>query len=169
MMHFLRLVHILGGVFWVGSAIFMAAFLGPTVRAIGPAGGQVMQQLAQVRKLPAYMMGSMAATLLSGIALYWRASGGFSNSWPASGPGKTFGLGAVFAIVGATVGVVVSMPAARRLGALAATIAKTGAPPAPDQMAEMQRLQGRMATAAQIAAFLLVLATAAMAVARYVA
>ena len=75
----------------------------------------------------------------------------------------------MFAIVGATVGVVVSMPAARRLGALAATIAKAGGPPAPDQRAEMQRLQGRMATAAQIVAFLLVLATAAMAVARYVA
>ena len=169
MMHFLRLVHILGGVFWVGSAIFMAAFLGPTVRAIGPAGGQVMQQLAQVRKLPMYMMGSMAATLLSGIALYWLASGGFSNSWPASGPGTTFGLGAVFAILGATIGVAVSMPAARRLGVLGATIAKSGGPPSAEQVAELQRLQGRMATATQIVAILLVLATAAMAVARYVA
>ena len=169
MMHFLRLVHVLAGVFWVGSAIFMAAFIAPTVRAIGPAGGQVMQHLAQVRKVPVYMMTSMALTLLSGLALYWRASGGFSNAWPGSGPGMTFGVGAVFAILAATLGLTVGMPTAKRLGALGGTIAKGGAPPSSEQMAEMQRLQGRMSAVSALGAVLLVLATAAMAVARYVA
>jgi hypothetical protein len=169
MIHFLRLVHILGGVFWVGSAVFMAAFLAPTVRAIGPAGGQVMQQLAQVRKLPIYMMSAMALTLLSGITLYWRASGGFTNTWPSSGAGITYGIGGVLALLGATIGVTVSMPSARRLGVIAATAAKSGGPPSSDQMAEIQRLQGRMTTASQYVAVLLMLATAAMAVARYVA
>ena len=169
MIHFLRLVHVLGGVFWVGSALFMAAFIAPTVRAIGPAGGQVMQQLAQVRKVPLYMMTSMALTLLSGIALYWRAAAGFSNDWMASGPGITFGFGAVCAILAAALGVAVGMPTARRLGGLAASMAKAGSPPSPEQMAEMQRLQGRMSTTGALGAGLLVLSTAAMAVARYVA
>jgi hypothetical protein len=114
-------------------------------------------------------MSSMALTLLSGIALYWRASGGFSNAWPGSGPGITFGLGGVFALLAATLGLTVAMPAARRLGALGGAIAKAGAPPSAEQMAEMQRLQGRMSTAGALGAALLVLATAAMAVARYVA
>ena len=169
MIHFLRLVHVLAGVFWVGSAIFMAAFIAPTVRAIGPAGGQVMQQLGQVRKVPLYMMSSMALTLLSGIDLYRRASGNFSNGWAGSGPGMTFGLGGIFAILAAIVGLTMGMPTARRLGALGASIAKSGGPPSAEQIAEMQRLQGRMTTAGALGAGLLVLATAAMAVARYVA
>ncbi len=169
MIHFLRLVHVLAGVFWVGSALFMAAFIVPTVRAIGPAGGQVMQQLGQVRKVPVYMMSSMALTLLSGIALYWRAAGGFGNGWAGSGPGITFGVGGVLAILAAALGLTMGMPTARRLGALAGSIAKSGAPPSAEQMAEMQRLQGRMSTVGALGAGLLVLATAAMAVARYVA
>ena len=168
MMHFLRLVHVLAGVFWVGAAVLMAMFIVPTVRAIGPAGGQVMQQLAQVRKLPVYMMSSMALTLLSGIALYWSASGGFTNSWPGSGPGITFGVGGVFAILAATLGVTVGMPTAKRVGLLAGAIAKAGGPPSAEQAAEMQRLQGRMSKVSTLGAVLLLLATAAMAVARYV-
>ncbi|HEX6049073.1 MAG TPA: hypothetical protein VFZ21_07390, partial [Gemmatimonadaceae bacterium] len=126
------------------------------------------QQLAQVRKVPVYMMSSMALTLLSGIALYWRAAGSFGNGWAGSGTGITFGLGGVCAILAATIGLTMGMPTARRLGGLAASIAKSGAPPSAEQIAEMQRLQGRMSTAGTLGAVLLVLATAAMAVARYV-
>ena len=168
MMHFLRLVHILAGVFWVGTAVFTAAFLAPSIRAIGPAGGQVMQQLAQVRKLPRYLMTAMALTILSGFAMYWRASGGFTNTWAASGPGKTFGLGAVLALLAASIGFSIGMPAAKRLGEISGTVAKSGGPPSPEQTAEMQRLQKRMATGTSLGSILLVLATAAMAVARYV-
>ena len=169
MMHFLRLVHILAGVFWVGTAVFTAVFLAPTLRAIGPAGGQVMQQLAQVRKLPRYLMTAMALTILSGFAMYWRASDGFSNGWAGSGSGMTFGIGGVLAILAASIGFSIGMPAAKRLGALAGTVAKSGGPPSADQAAEMQRLQGQMAKATALGSVLLVLATAAMAVARYVA
>src|SRR5215216_3416309 len=103
----LRLLHILGGVFWAGTAIFTAVFLIPSIRALGPGGGPVMQQIAQVRKLPLYFMGSGVITVLSGIGLYWRASGGFSNAWMRSGPGTTFGVGAVFALVAMFIGIFV--------------------------------------------------------------
>jgi len=46
-----RLIHIVSGVFWVGGAIFIAMFLLPTLRSVGPAGGPVMSYLVQVRKL----------------------------------------------------------------------------------------------------------------------
>ena len=38
----LRVLHIVGGVFWVGTAVFIAAFLGPSLRAAGPAGGWLL-------------------------------------------------------------------------------------------------------------------------------
>jgi uncharacterized RDD family membrane protein YckC len=43
-----------------------------------------------------------------------------------------------------------------------------GRPPSPDEAAAIQRLQARLASAALVVAVLLLLATAAMALARYV-
>jgi uncharacterized membrane protein len=164
----LRLIHILAGVFWAGTAIFTAVFLIPSIRALGPGGGPVMQQIAQVRKLPLYFMGAGILSVLSGIGLYSKASGGFSNAWMHSGPGATFGIGAVFALAAMIVGMAVASPSAKRASALAATIHGAGRPPSPEQMAEMQRLQARMGKASTLGAVLLVLATAAMAIARYI-
>ncbi|MBA3672180.1 MAG: hypothetical protein H0W68_09190 [Gemmatimonadaceae bacterium] len=44
----LRLVHILSGVFWAGSAIFNDRFVAPTIRALGADSGKVMRELAQL-------------------------------------------------------------------------------------------------------------------------
>ena len=41
-MHVLRIAHIVTGAFWVGTVIFLAAFLLPSLRAAGPAAGPVM-------------------------------------------------------------------------------------------------------------------------------
>ena len=34
-----RIVHIVSGIFWVGSAFFVSVFLEPTIEAVGPARG----------------------------------------------------------------------------------------------------------------------------------
>jgi uncharacterized membrane protein len=163
-----RLIHILAGVFWVGAAVFTAAFLIPSIRAVGPAGGPVMQQIGQVRKVPMYLMGAGILTVLSGIGLYSRASGGFTNAWMRSGPGATFGIGGAFAVAALIIGLSMAMPAAKRASAIAASIAAAGGPPAPEQAAEMQRLQAKAGKASAFASVLLVCATAAMAIARYI-
>jgi hypothetical protein len=62
----------------------------------------------------------------------------------------------------------INMPAGRRMGAIGAAAAKRGGPPTPEEAAEMQRLQGRMSVASQIVTVLLLLATGAMAIARYI-
>jgi uncharacterized membrane protein len=166
--HLLRAVHILVGAFWVGTILFMAAFLVPSVRAAGPAGGAVMQQLVQARRLPRWLLTAAILTIVSGIALYWVDSSGFRSAWLGSGPGRVFGLGGTLAILAAILGVAVNFPTARRLTALAARVQGSGRPPAPDEAAEMKRLQGRLGRATMVAAALLALATLAMAVARYV-
>jgi uncharacterized membrane protein len=166
--HLMRVIHILVGVFWVGTVLFIAAFLGPSVRGAGPAGGGVMQQLVQVRRLPLWLMGAAIVTIVSGLGLYWLDSSGFRSAWLGSGPGRVFGLGGAFAILAMIVGMAVNTPTGRRLEALSARIQGSGRPPAPEEAAEMQRLQIRLARATIAVAVLLVLATAAMAVARYV-
>ncbi|HUQ83787.1 MAG TPA: hypothetical protein VM076_21735 [Gemmatimonadaceae bacterium] len=163
-----RLIHILAGAFWVGTAIFTVLFLLPTVRALGPGAGPVMQQMTQVRKLPLWFLGASVLTVLSGIGLYSRASGGFSNQWMHSGPGRTFGIGAAFAILAVIVGMGVTSPTAKRVAALGQSMASAGKPPTPDQQAEMGRLQAKLGKASVLATALVVCATIAMAVARYI-
>lgn len=167
MIFLFRLIHILAGAFWVGAALFTAWFLMPSVRALGPAGGPIMQQIGQVRRVPLYIMGAMILTILSGIALYWRDSNGFNGAWMRSGTGTVFAAGGVLGIVVAALGMAVITPAAKRMGELAGSM-HGGGPPSPDQKAEMESLQRRMTTTTKIASVLLLLATAAMAVARYV-
>ncbi|MEO8294664.1 MAG: hypothetical protein ABI613_04035 [Gemmatimonadota bacterium] len=164
----LRLIHILSGVFWVGSVLFVARFLMPALRAIGPASGPVMQQLTQVRKLPLFMMIVAILTILSGITLYWQDSGGFTGAWIDSAPGRVFGLGGILAIVAGIIGMAINTPTGRKMGELGAAIGRSNGPPSPEQVAEIGRLQGKMYSSMQVVAVLLVLATAAMAIARYV-
>ena len=163
----LRAIHILAGAFWVGAALFVTLFLIPSLRGAGPAAGGVMQQLAQVRRLPLWMMSATVLTILSGIGLYWYDSAGFTSAWLGSGQAKVFGFGGLLGIVGAVVGMGVNVPVGRRLGVIAAQSQAAGRPPTAEEAAEMQRLQARMATAGQFVSVLLVLATLAMAVARY--
>lgn len=164
----LRVLHIVAGVFWVGAVLLVTAFLTPAIRAVGPAGGAVMNQLAQVQRLPLYLMGAFAITLISGLLLYWGDARTGGSAWLGSGPAQMFGLGGVLALAGGIVGMAVSSPAARKLGALGAAMAAAGRPPTPEELATMQQLQRRMATASVLVAILLVLATVCMAVARYV-
>ena len=78
---FLRAIHVLSGALWVGAATLNAFFVIPSIMAAGPAGGQVMRVIVQVRRLPVFMNTVMAVTLLSGLALYWWSSSGFSAAW----------------------------------------------------------------------------------------
>jgi uncharacterized membrane protein len=164
---YLRAIHILGASFWVGGAVLNAVFLIPSVMAVGPAGGQVMREMAQVRRLPVFMNTVMGVTLLSGLWLYWLDSSGFRPAWIASGPGIAFTFGALCAFATWAIGLIFIVPAVKRVGQLGAAIAAGGGPPRPEQVAEMQALQRRMLRGSRIGATLVVTATIAMAMARF--
>ncbi len=76
-------------------------------------------------------------------------------------------MGGALAILAAAIGMAVNAPAGKRLGALAAEIKARGGP-TPADVAELQALQARLARATNLTAGLLILATAAMAVARHI-
>ena len=163
-----RLVHIVVAVLWVGAVVFIARFLLPTMKAVGPAAGPIMTHLTQVRKLPAYLMSGAVITVLSGVTLFWYDSVGFSSDqWMHSPPGLAFSVGGTIGIIVALIGMVVNAPAARQLGALGAAVRASGGPASAAQEAEMARLQGRLAGSMKVTAILLVIAAVAMAVARY--
>jgi len=168
MMITLRVVHIVGGSFWVGALLFVARFLMPSLRAIGPQSAPVMDQLVRVRRMPIAMMGAAIMTILSGVILMWQASGGFQPAWMATGPGRFFSMGGGLAILAAILGMAINSPAARRVGVIAAAVQARGGAPSSEESAQLQKLQARMGITMIVVAALVVLATAFMASARYV-
>jgi hypothetical protein len=163
-----RLIHVVCGVMWAGSLLFVSFMLAPALRATGPAGGVVMQQLLRGQKLQPFLITLMLLTVLSGLSLFWLDISAFGPAWVHTGPGRTFSAGAAFAILTAIVGLSVNAPAAKKLGALGASIQATGAQPSAEQAAELGRLQRRLARASIVSNALVLLAVACMGVARYV-
>jgi len=163
----LRLVHVLGGIFWVGSGLFTSLFLAPTLAQAGPAAGPVMAGL-QKRRLFTVLPLVALLTILSGLRLMWLTSGGFSPAYFASAPGRTYAASGGAAILGFLLSVVVARPAALRLGSLGGTIAATSDDATRAVLtAELDRVRRRSARASVFAVALVVLAAAGMAIARY--
>lgn len=163
----LRLVHVLGGIFWVGSLIFTSFFLMPVLRSSPAVAGQVMAGL-QKRRLFTLLPIVALLTIVSGIRLLWIASVGFSDAYLSTSTGRTFSASAVGAIVAFLLSLLVSRPGFVRVGRLGATLATTTDEAARQRISgEMQRLSRRVTIANGIVAALLLLAAAGMATARY--
>ena len=162
----LRLFHILAGVFWAGANLVMAGFINPSVKATAPDSGKFMQYLAQKSGFPRAAEISGWFTVLAGLALYWVVSGGFQPVWITSRHGLALTIGGLLAIAGLIVGYVVQKPAAKRLGALGQEIQTGAKPPSPEQLAQLQAQQKKLALGGLWTAILLGLAVAGMAIAR---
>lgn len=167
MLFVLRVLHIVLGVFWAGTIIFIAAFLAPSARALGPAAGPMMGQLMQVRKLTTWLIASGVVTVLAGLLLLWHASGGFKPEWMGSPMGIGYSTGGLLAIVGLLIGITQNAPTARKIAAVTARRAGSAAPPTPEEVAELQRLNAKMGLLGKVTAGLLAGATFLMAIARY--
>jgi len=162
-MVWLRLFHIVAGVFWVGAAAYGALFVMPTARAVGPEGGRFVGRLMQ-RMGPAMGI-AMLLTVVPGFIMYARLSAGFNRAWVTTPTGLALGTGAMVTILAVILGIAVNAPARGKMLALRKALeAKTGGPDTPAQLA---RLQARVERGAQVVAVLLLVAAGAMAVARY--
>lgn len=163
----LRVVHILTGVFWVGSFYFTFFMLEPALTALGSDAGKLMTYLTRQRKMPAVIGITAVLAVLSGILLYWKDSNGFDPDFVTSAPGMTFLLGGIAALVALVLGFSVSRPTSVRMGAIGQEMGASGGAPSNALMAEMQALQKRLRLVSQIDVVLLTFALLAMATARY--
>jgi len=162
-----RVLHIGAGVFWAGTLMFASRFLLPAVGDSGPAGGQVMAAMAKRGFLTAIPIAAII-TILAGIYLMYRVSGGFDHVYMGSGPGMTYSIGAASAIVALIIGGTVvrsSVETMLKLGAQmqGASDADRGA-----IMTQMNALRQRSSGASRIVAVLLMITVFCMAIGRYV-
>lgn len=164
-----RVVHILAAVAWGGAVFLMVVYLQPASASIAPAGAPLMNELLGRRKLVNGILGLAATTIVGGGFLYWhdwQTTGSFAD-WITSTFGAWITIGTAAAILAFLIGLFVTRPNVGRMLALGAQIAQGGGPPAPEQAAQMQAIQGRMKNAARTSFALIVVAAFAMATARY--
>jgi len=162
-----RILHVGAGVFWAGSIIFMARFLFPAITDAGPAGGQVMQAMAK-RGLMAAMPAAAIITILAGIYLFYRVSAGFDSIYMGSGPGITYSIGGLMAIIALIIGGTTVRASMEKVLKLGETLPSTPESNRAAVMAEMNALRQKGINATRLVSVLLMITVFCMAIGRYV-
>jgi len=161
----LRVLHIGGGIMWVGSAALYLLLLVPAARSAQSAGQKFLQTLGP--KFGAMMGLVTTVTVVSGALLYARfAVGGISFIWN-TGVGLAFTVGAVAALGSYALGVGYFGKMQARIEKLGAELESAQSATNPAKVQEMNRLQSSLMKAYQFDLVLLAVAMLAMAVARY--
>lgn len=146
----IRVVHILVGVIWAGSAIFLAGFLDPRLRALGP---DVHRRVLAALYLPLRFVleGGGAITILVGIALVFRLQridDLLDTNW-----GWAITIGLITSVIAHTTGVLALTSLKKLSGA---------------DEGEADRLTDRATTLARMTAVMVTVAVVTMAAARFV-
>lgn len=159
----IRLVHVLLGIFWGGTVLFAMFYLDPAARAAGPAGGKVMQQLMKRGYMGAMTLIGLV-TVLTGLYVMWRISGGFDPAYMGSVRGILISTGMLTGIGVLGVLAHMSRPTSKKLAAVAQRVATVEGEPDPADLAEMQRLRDKLTLALRIAGVLMAITLVCMAV-----
>jgi len=159
----LRLIHIVGGIFWVGAGLMMNFFVGPTMRATGDAGMKFGGHLMTKTRVMAVMNIAVYSTVIAGAWLYGIDSKWFTSAWMSSSSGVGFTIGAIFGLVGFITGLM--------NGQNNQKMAKLGAQiegkPTPEQAAQLGAIAKQQGWIVPVSSYSLLLAAILMAVARY--
>jgi hypothetical protein len=164
----MRVLHVVLAGAWLGAALFTTLYLGPAVQQLGPAGGQVMTALVR-RGVVAYMASIGGLTVVTGIYLFWRFTGGFDPVVSASRAGMAFSIGSLTGVIALILGGSMVGASAKKIVALGEQAAKL--PEGAERAAltnTMNGLRQRMATFGRIVVVLLLISMAAMAVGHYI-
>lgn len=94
----LRLLHIVFGAFWVGTAVFVAAALEPALRAASPGvRGPILSRLS--RGIGHMLVASAVITLVAGVALALRLRQGSLDAWFDTGWGVAMLIGFIVSVI----------------------------------------------------------------------
>ena len=157
-----RIIHIGFGMFWAGSALFLAFVLEPSLRTLGPTIQRpVMGALS--RLIGPLLGGSGVITIAAGTYLALRLRWGHLDTFFDTGWGWAILLGFVLAIAAMATGGMTGLQVARmdRIGR-----EMEGRPPNPEELAKIQRISTRLRRLGRTTATLLLIVVVAMASAR---
>jgi uncharacterized membrane protein len=159
----LRLIHIFGGIFWVGGALYVGFVVIPSLNATAEAGQKVLGYIMTQSKSTMLMMTAAISTVTAGFILYGIDSSWFTSPWMHAGAGAGFAIGGFFGLIGFVAGLMVPSTG-KALGKLAAQI--QGAP-TPEQAAQLAALRKRQALISKVNTYSLIITAIFMSTARY--
>ena len=163
----LRLIHILSGIVWVGSAFTMFLFLQPTAEATAPDGQRFMLHLLRNRRFSEVVLVSAFLAVGAGAILFWLDSNGLRVEWMSRPPGLGFTIGALAALTGLVLFVVVGYPRGRRMIAIGSRLEAERRPPTDDELRILGDAQRTLKRIGITVLVLLTIAAASMSTARY--
>jgi len=164
----LRIVHVLLAALWLGSTALVVLFVLPASKEAGASAGPMMGAIAR-RGLNRYMGALGGITVLTGIYLYWRFTGGFSPELSASRGAMVFGTGGIAGIISVIIGGAVVGRNAARMEALGdKAVALPEGAERTAVMTQSAAARDRALSAARIVLVLQMIALACMAIGHYV-
>ena len=163
----LRLIHIFGGVFWVGASFLVVGYVAPSVQAAGDAGRAFMSQFAVKSSFSIAMAVAGTLTMLSGLLMYWEIFG-FRVDALESGQAVALTIGGLAGIVALIVGFAFQFRSIGIMKGIAKEIGASGGPPSPEQQALMAHQGERVALGGRITVVFMTIALIGMATAQYV-
>ena len=163
----MRALHVLLAAVWIGATVFMSFLLMPAVEAAGPAGGQVMIGLNR-RGISAFFGATGGITVLTGIYLFWRFTGGFDPEVSRSHAGMAFSIGGLAGLVAVIIGGSVVGRSANKAVGLMEQAAKMPDTQRGPLMQEAGVLRQRMKTFGSLVIVLQVIALVLMAIGHYI-
>ena len=154
---FLRLLHIVPGVIWVGGIIFFAFVLQPALSKTGSEHfGPVMQSL--VKPMQALLHSSAWMTIIFGLAMAFRVRDPLFDFLWSTNWGIAIVLGFVTALVGYGLGVISGRYSKKIISVSAVT----------SQDPEARDLQNRAMMFSKMSALFVVLSVVTMAIAQHI-
>jgi hypothetical protein len=162
----LRVIHILTGAAWVGGAFLLTGFVLPRARELGPViGGQYLNHFLDHRWFSSYISGVEGLAVVTGLVLFWNASGGLQSTWLTSPTGLAFSVGGGAAVLALGLSIPISQTLSTLYYLTDDIDSKPHADPA--QADAFERQHARLASLGSLYAVLLAIAVLAMASAQY--
>jgi len=159
----LRLLHILPGATWVGSAVFLAFVVHPALAKTGsPHAPALMENM--LKPLMITFHGSAIMTIVFGTVMAFRVREPLFDYLWSTDWGTMIWLGFLFSVVAYGIGNVAGF-SNKKMADIGKSL--TG-PPTPEQAAEMTKLRDRAILLARTGALVVVIAVAFMALAQHV-
>src|SRR5260221_12514212 len=129
----LRLIHVLGGAFWLGAAVTLFVFLQPSAQAPAPEGQRFMLHLLRNRRFSEVVLGAALLTGAAGAILFWRDTNGLDLTLMLQPEHLGFTVGGVAGGIALLGFVFVGYPAGRRLIAIGSRLETERRPPSEDE------------------------------------
>ena len=164
----LRVLHVLLAAIWIGSTVFLTFFVMPLIEQSGAAGGQMMVALNR-KGLSAFFGALGGTTVVTGIYLFWRFTGGFDPVVSGSRAGIMYSIGGLAGVIAVIIGGSIVGRSAGKAVALLEQVAKM--PENAEKKARLQQvatLTQRMKSAGAVVIVLQVVSLAFMAIGHYV-